>query len=162
MSLRAFTEESREEVVKSMVNWSVSKQMWSFPKKKRFLAKKPECPQSAYQHNLSTITHKCITFATSTRDLFNDTRHNPSPANYQQPAATPKQVPLFAQSREVLPPLPRPSSSTPTSRSNSPAYFPLHAAPGARQIRERRAEGQQEGLHDASEDGQPPQLYPPC
>ena len=31
-----FAVESREQVVKSIVNWSHSKQLWTFPKKRRF------------------------------------------------------------------------------------------------------------------------------
>lgn len=65
-----FATESREQVVKSIVNWSHSKQLWTFPKKKRFLMPKPECPHAFYQNNVSALSNIQIKFTESTRKLF--------------------------------------------------------------------------------------------
>lgn len=77
-----FAIESREQVVKSIVNWSHSKQLWSFPKKKRFNTIKTECPRAFYDPNLNSLSHIEVAFPTSTRKLFTDNGVSPSPADY--------------------------------------------------------------------------------
>jgi hypothetical protein len=52
-----FAVESREQVVKSIVNWSHSKQLWTFPKKRRFQTIKSECPHVFYDQNFNSLTH---------------------------------------------------------------------------------------------------------
>jgi hypothetical protein len=52
-----FAVESREQVVKSIVNWSHSKQLWTFPKKRRFQTIKSECPHAFYDQNFNSLTH---------------------------------------------------------------------------------------------------------
>jgi hypothetical protein len=153
-----FTEQSREEVVKSVVNWSISKQMWTFPKRKRFWQKKPECPMLAYNQNLSALTHKPISFATSTRNLFNDTRKIPSASEYHPTEESAKNVPLFGESREVIPITYRNALSIPTSRSNWPSYNPYHLEPRTQQIRAIIAQQFQEGIHHATQNSPTSQL----
>lgn len=65
-------EASREEVAKSNLNDSTSKQLWTFPKKKRFLNIKIECPHAYYQTNLSTFTSKQPKFSASIRKVFTE------------------------------------------------------------------------------------------
>lgn len=79
-----FAVESREQVVKSIVNWSHSKQLWSFPKKRRFNTIKAECPRAFYNPNLNSLSHIEVAFPTSTRKLFTDIPASPSPAEYFQ------------------------------------------------------------------------------
>ena len=62
--------ESRERVVKSSLNNSKSKQLWSFPKKKRFMKIKIECPHSSYQDQKSTLNQHYPIFNTVKRKLF--------------------------------------------------------------------------------------------
>ena len=80
-----FATESREQVVKSIVNWSHSKQLWSFPKKKRFQTIKAECPRAFYDQNLNSLSNIEVRFPTSTRKLFTESASSPSPAEYFQP-----------------------------------------------------------------------------
>lgn len=83
-TLEPFQQETREEVVRSVVNWSKSKQLWTFPKKRRFQTLKAECPHVAYQQNLTTLTNTQVKFTTSARRIFDDIEKSPSPADYAQ------------------------------------------------------------------------------
>lgn len=58
--------------MKSIVNWSNSKQLWTFPKKKRFKKIKPECPHAFYQQKLDTFSNHKVNFTNSARRLFTD------------------------------------------------------------------------------------------
>lgn len=62
--------ESRFDIVKSNVNNSTSKTMWSFSKDKRFPQNKPVCPFVSYQNNLSTLSDRKTGFGTSKRRVF--------------------------------------------------------------------------------------------
>lgn len=68
--LRAFTEESRDEIVKAMTNHSTSKQAWSFSKTKRFAMQAPNCPYVCYNTNQSTISNRKTGFGSSRRRVF--------------------------------------------------------------------------------------------
>jgi|JI9StandDraft_2_1071091.scaffolds.fasta_scaffold670163_1 hypothetical protein len=48
------TEETRVEVVQNPLNDSTSKNLWSFPRDKRFKSEQSLCPHVAYNYNLST------------------------------------------------------------------------------------------------------------
>jgi hypothetical protein len=71
MSLeKGYSVETREAVVKSMVNSSTSKQLWSFSKNRRFKPIKSECPHAFYQTKTSTISNKKVRFTSSVRRVF--------------------------------------------------------------------------------------------
>lgn len=65
-----FAMESRQDIVKSAINSSTSKSMWSFSKDKRFPMDRPVCPYVSYQTNLSTISQRKTGFGTSKRRVF--------------------------------------------------------------------------------------------
>jgi len=73
MTDRQLTEGTRDRVVRSSLNTSTSKQLWTFPKKKRFVKVKVECPHSAYQTQLSTFNQHYPKFSNSRRIFFNET-----------------------------------------------------------------------------------------
>jgi hypothetical protein len=65
-----FARESREDVTRSHLNLSTSKQLWSFGKKKRFQPVKAECPIGFYQQQVSTISKRRVSFSQSKRKVF--------------------------------------------------------------------------------------------
>lgn len=54
----------------STLSHSTSKQLWTFPKKKRFNKIKIECPHVAYQTQLTTFNSHYPKFSTARRRLF--------------------------------------------------------------------------------------------
>lgn len=79
---KLLTEESREEVVKSNLNYSRSKQLWTFSKKQRFEPIKPACPIAFYEKFVSTISNKKFSFANSKRRVFTQVTDSPLPGTY--------------------------------------------------------------------------------
>lgn len=67
---RAFTEESREEILKSLTNNSSSKQAWSFSRQKRFATSNAPCPYVSYGQAHSTFSNKKAGFGSSRRKVF--------------------------------------------------------------------------------------------
>jgi hypothetical protein len=65
-----FAIETRSDIVKSAINNSTAKSMWSFSKKQRFPQDKSVCPYVSYQTDLSTISHRKTGFGTSKRRVF--------------------------------------------------------------------------------------------
>lgn len=96
---KLLTEESREEVVKSNLNYSRSKQLWSFSKKQRFQPIKTECPNAFYQKNVSTISSKKVSFANSKRRVFTQLTDSPLPGTYNIEGSPDHRAPLFGASR---------------------------------------------------------------
>lgn len=81
--LRAFTEQSRDEIIKAITNQSTSKQAWSFSKTKRFAMPTPNCPYVCYNTNQSTISNRKTGFGSSRRRVFTQVNEGPSPWVYQ-------------------------------------------------------------------------------
>lgn len=50
--LKLMTEETRQEILKSAVNTSTSKQAFSFSKQKRFITQSANCPYVFYSRNI--------------------------------------------------------------------------------------------------------------
>lgn len=94
-----FAEESREQIVKSAVNASPSKNLWSFSKEKRFAENKPECPYVSYLNNSSTISQRKTGFGSSKRRVFSEVSEVPSSWAYNPGEEKPKNIPLVALSR---------------------------------------------------------------
>ena len=65
-----FAVDTRHDIVKSAVNTSPSKTMFSFSKDKRFQQAKPVCPYVSYQNNLSTLSHRKTGFGLGKRRVF--------------------------------------------------------------------------------------------
>ena len=98
-----FAAESRQKIVKSIVNWSNSKQLWTFPKKKRFKKIKTECPHAFYQQKLDTFSNHKVNFTNSARRLFTDeAQMTPSPADYFQEEQKHPEGLSFGVSRDVI------------------------------------------------------------
>lgn len=96
-----FAEESRAEIVKSTINSSTSKNLWSFSKERRFSENKSVCPYVSYLNNGSTISHRKTGFGWGKRRVFSEVSDAPSSWAYHPDEQKPGQVPLFALSREV-------------------------------------------------------------
>lgn len=79
---RTFTDHSREEVAKSNLNYSRSKQLWTFSKKQRFDPVRPQCPAAFYANQTSTLSRKKVSFATSKRRVFTEATDAPLPGTY--------------------------------------------------------------------------------
>ena len=77
-----FTEQSRQEIAKSNLNNSRSKQLWTFSKKQRFDPVRPTCPNAFYSKPPSTLSNKKMSFATSLRRVFTETSDAPLPGTY--------------------------------------------------------------------------------
>lgn len=77
-----FAEESREEIVKSNVNNSTSKHLWTFYKERRFPEPRPNCPYIAYDHDTSTISQKKTKFGSAARRVFTEASEGPSASAY--------------------------------------------------------------------------------
>ncbi len=73
---RVFTQESRDQILKSLTNQSTSKQAWSFSKQKRFVAPPYNCPYVAYA-NPSTISNRKTIFGSSRRKVFTEVSEAP-------------------------------------------------------------------------------------
>ena len=89
---RMFTEESRDQIIKSLTNKSSSKQAWSFSRQKRFVANNAQCPFISYGNTSSTLSNKKAGFGTSTRRVFTEMSDAPSawiysPADIARPHA---------------------------------------------------------------------------
>lgn len=93
------TEESREEVVRSNLNYSRSKQLWSFSKRQRFQDVKTECPNAFYQKHVSTISNKKVSFASSKRRVFTQVTDSPLVGTYNIEGSPDRRAPLFGASR---------------------------------------------------------------
>jgi hypothetical protein len=94
-----FAEESREQIVKSTVNASTSKNLWSFSKEKRFQDNKPECPYVSYLNNSSTISQRKTGFGSSKRRVFSEVSEAPSSWLYTPSKEKATNVPLVGMSR---------------------------------------------------------------
>lgn len=75
---RAFTEESRDDILKSLTNNSSSKQAWSFSKQKRFPRKNPNCPYVSYMNETSTLSQRKPAFGNSRRKVFTEVSDAPA------------------------------------------------------------------------------------
>lgn len=96
-----FVEESREEVVRSTVNTSTSKNLWSFSKEKRFAENKAQCPYVSYLNNPSTISQRKTGFGWGKRRVFSEVSDVPSSWAYHPSEAKVGSIPVFALSRDV-------------------------------------------------------------
>lgn len=67
-----YAAESRIDIVKSAINNSTSKTLYSFSKDKRFHPNKSVCPYVFYQSNLSTLSNRKTSFGTSNRKVFSE------------------------------------------------------------------------------------------
>jgi hypothetical protein len=103
MSKRVFTEESREAVAKSSLNYSRSKQLWTFSKKQRFDPVRPTCPNAFYAKPNSTLSNQQISFPNSIRRVFTETTPAPLPGTYNPDGTrgAHRKGTSFGQSREV-------------------------------------------------------------
>ena len=96
-----FVEESREEVVRSTINNSTSKNLWSFSKDKRFADNKAACPYVSYLNNSSTISQRKTGFGWGKRRVFSEVSDVPSSWTYHPADGKARNIPVFALSREV-------------------------------------------------------------
>jgi hypothetical protein len=103
MSKRVFTEQSREAVARSSLNYSRSKQLWSFSKKQRFDPVRPTCPNAFYAPPASTLSRQQVSFPNSLRRVFTETSHAPLPGTYNIEASrdAARKGASFGESREV-------------------------------------------------------------
>jgi hypothetical protein len=101
---RTFTEQSREEIVKSSLNYSRSKQLWSFSKKQRFEPVRSQCPNAFYSKDVSTLSQKKVSFATSLRRVFTEATDAPLPGKYcvEGDRDRGKKGFIFGESRDVV------------------------------------------------------------
>lgn len=73
-----YAAESRIDIVKSSINNSTSKTLWSFSKDKRFQQDKSVCPYVFYQNNLSTLSNRKANFGSSKRRVFSEVSEAPT------------------------------------------------------------------------------------
>lgn len=96
---RTFTEESREEILRSLTNQSTSKQAWTFSRQKRFVMPPPNCPYVAYNTNPSTISNRKTSFGSSRRKVFTEVSEGPCSWVYEPKEKFNKTTVSFAQGR---------------------------------------------------------------
>jgi hypothetical protein len=94
-----FAEESREEIVRSTINGSTSKNLWSFSKDKRFPENKSTCPYVSYLNDSSTISSRKNGFGCGKRRVFSEVSEVPSSWAYHPSEEKPSNTPIFALSR---------------------------------------------------------------
>lgn len=99
-----YAEDSREDIVRSNLNRSTAKTLWSFPKKKRFPDPKPVCPHPFYAYDLSTISKRKTGFGSAQRRVFTEVNEGASSWNYNpnRPEGFRPET-SFGNSREVIP-----------------------------------------------------------
>jgi hypothetical protein len=97
-----FVEESREEITRSNINQSTSKNLWSFSKEKRFSEKKPNCPYVCYETGVSTISNRKTQFGNSQRKVFTEISDAPCSWNYNPLKKDTRPSSTFGEARDVL------------------------------------------------------------
>lgn len=94
-----FAAESRFDIVKSAINNSTSKTLYSFSKDKRFQPNKSVCPYVSYQNNLSTLSHRKTGFGTSKRRVFSEVSEVPTSWIYNPGQQKPLSSTVFGLAR---------------------------------------------------------------
>ena len=112
---RAYTEESREEILKALTNNSSSKQAWSFSRQKRFAPKNAACPYISYGKSDSLFSNKRTGFGSSRRKVFTEVSEGPSSWVYTPSDVVRKNANSFGPGRFVIPNLRRKWSQATTS-----------------------------------------------
>lgn len=158
---RTFTEQSREEVVKSNLNYSRSKQLWTFSKKQRFDPVRPQCPNAFYSKGVSTLSHKKVSFATSIRRVFTEATDAPLPGTYsiEDNKDRGKRGFVFGEGRDVENTLFRNAWRTRISLWTISAYKSSFLEPWTQWLQKIRGEEERQRIYAASEDSEWAQLY---
>lgn len=80
---RAYTEETRDQIIRNPLNDSTSKASFSFSKSQRFKTEKNICPHVAYDINLSTNKKRKTSFGLGKRTNFIlENQFTPAPLTY--------------------------------------------------------------------------------
>ena len=98
---RMFTEESRDEILKSLTNNSSSKQAWSFSRQKRFVTMNAPCPYVSYNNAASVFSNKKAGFGSSRRRVFTEETNAPSPWVYNPSDIVRHKATTFGPGRNV-------------------------------------------------------------